>query len=93
MLVLLASPGMRHLIPVLELGKCFVSQHDSQVTVFSVATDVSTIKSHLRCSPEYTTNLFNVVALPSVDISTLVDNDAPVETKMVEIMHKSLPAL
>ncbi|KAI9165206.1 hypothetical protein LWI28_009581 [Acer negundo] len=91
--VLLASPGMGHIIPVIELAKRFVSQHEFQVTVFVVATDASTVESHLRNSPEYTTNLFNVVSLPSVDISALVDTDASLTAKIVVMMHESLPAL
>ncbi|RVW73941.1 UDP-glycosyltransferase 72E1 [Vitis vinifera] len=38
---LLASPGMGHLIPVLELGKRLITHHGFQVTVFVVATEVS----------------------------------------------------
>ncbi|KAK1587018.1 hypothetical protein Q3G72_008624 [Acer saccharum] len=91
--ILLASPGMGHIIPVIELAKRFVSQHGFQVTVFVVATDASTVESYLCNSPEYTTNLFNVVCLPSVDISALVDTDASLTAKIVVMMHESLPAL
>ncbi|KAH7566448.1 hypothetical protein JRO89_XS08G0163900 [Xanthoceras sorbifolium] len=92
--VLVASPGMGHLIPVLELGKRFVSQHDFQVTVFAASTEASTVQSHLQNSPEYTNNnLFKVVSLPSVDTSASVDTDATVATKIIVMMHESLPAL
>ena len=42
---LLASPGMGHLIPILELGKHLVTLHGFEVTVFIAATDPSTTKS------------------------------------------------
>lgn len=88
-IALLASPGMGHLIPVLELGKRFATQNDFQVTIFVVATDTSTVQSQLRNLP----NLFNIVSLPPVDISALLDADASIVTKIIFMMRESLPAL
>ncbi|KAJ4715050.1 Glycosyltransferase [Melia azedarach] len=89
--ILLASPGMGHFFPVLELGKRFVTQHDFQVTIFVVATDTSTVQSQLCDLPN--PNRFNIVSLPPVDISGLVDQDASIVTKIIVMMRESLPAL
>ena len=64
---LLASPGMGHLIPILELGKHLVTLHDFEVTIFIVATDPSTTKSQLL---EKTPNSYplNILLLPYKDI-------------------------
>ncbi|KAK1588443.1 hypothetical protein Q3G72_023346 [Acer saccharum] len=88
---LLASPGMGHLIPVLELGKRLVVQHEFHVTIFVVATDTTTVESHLRNLPN--PKLLNVVSLPPVDISGLVDPDASIVTKIIVMMRETLPAL
>ncbi|KAK1587513.1 hypothetical protein Q3G72_018640 [Acer saccharum] len=88
---LLASPGMGHLIPVLELGKRLVFQHEFHVTIFVVATDTATVESQLRNLPN--PKLLNVVTLPPVDISGLVDPDASIVTKIIVMMRETLPAL
>ncbi|KAH7566449.1 hypothetical protein ACOSP7_022940 [Xanthoceras sorbifolium] len=88
---LLASPGMGHVIPVLELGKRLVVYHEFQVTIFVVATDAATVESQLRNLPN--PNLFNVVSLPPVDISGVVDPAASIVTKIIVMMRESLPAL
>ncbi|KAJ4715051.1 Glycosyltransferase [Melia azedarach] len=87
---LLASPGMGHLIPVLELGERFVTQHNVQVTVFVVGTDASSVQSQLSNFPY--PNLFNIVSLP-VDISSLIDADASIEIKIIVMMQECLPSL
>ncbi|KAF9678360.1 hypothetical protein SADUNF_Sadunf07G0026800 [Salix dunnii] len=86
---LLASPGMGHLIPVLELGKRLVTYHGFHVTLFVVATDASTTQSLLE-EPYPDINIIN---LPLVDISGLVDPTASVVTKIVVMMRETLPSL
>ncbi|KAJ8770730.1 hypothetical protein K2173_021377 [Erythroxylum novogranatense] len=88
-IALLASPGMGHLIPVLELAKSFVSFHGFQVTVIVVATDVATSQSFLK-SLEH--NL-SIITLPLVDVSGLVDPSSSVVTKLAVTMRQSLPIL
>lgn len=86
---LLASPGMGHLIPVLELAKRMVTHHDFHVTVFVVRSSHSS--NSLLKSP--TPNNLDIVALPSVDISSLVDPNSTMVAKLVVIMRESLPSL
>ncbi|CAL1376694.1 unnamed protein product [Linum trigynum] len=87
---LLASPGMGHLIPVLELGKRLVTHHDIAVTIFVVATDAATTKSLLKSCP--TTN-FSIVPLPAVDVSHHVDPSDHIVTKLLVMMRHSIPNL
>lgn len=89
---LLASPGMGHLIPVVELGKRLVAHHDVQVTVFVVASHDDASNSNVHAVPN-NNNLFNVVTLPLANISGLVNPDASLGEKILVLMHKSLPAL
>lgn len=91
----LASPGMGHLIPVLELAKRFVSQLSFKVTVFVVATDDAAIQNSqlLRNSSAGHDQLLDIVLLPLADLSKLVEPDAPLLEKMKMIMLESLPFL
>ncbi|XVF17842.1 hypothetical protein REPUB_Repub10bG0159600 [Reevesia pubescens] len=84
---LLASPGMGHFIPILELGKRMVPHHDFHVTVFVVASDHAS--TSLLKSP--TQNNLDIVALPSLDISGLMDPNANLVAKLLVFMCESLP--
>ncbi|XVF61981.1 hypothetical protein PTKIN_Ptkin08bG0179400 [Pterospermum kingtungense] len=86
---LLASPGMGHIIPLFELGKRMATHHDFHVTVFAVVTDHAT--TTLLKSP--TPNNLDIVTLPLVDISGLVDPNVHLVAKLLVIMRKSLPSL
>ncbi|MBA0771970.1 hypothetical protein Gotri_007425 [Gossypium trilobum] len=87
---LLASPGMGHLIPIIELGKRMVSHHEFHVTIFFVASDHASITSLLK-SP--TPHNLDIVALPFVDISGLIELNTHLVTKLLVIMRESLPSL
>ncbi|KAI9081602.1 hypothetical protein K1719_036488 [Acacia pycnantha] len=68
---LLCSPGMGHLIPMLELGKCLASNHGFDVTLFIVTTDSSTARSQIiqQTSSIPKSISLNVVVLPPLDNS------------------------
>ncbi|GMJ07933.1 hypothetical protein like AT5G66690 [Hibiscus trionum] len=87
---LLASPGLGHLIPIMELGKRMVTHHDFHVTVFFIASDQASTTSLLK-SPKLE-NL-DIVALPPVNISGLIDPNAQLVEKLLVIMRESLPSL
>ncbi|XP_010026163.2 UDP-glycosyltransferase 72E1 [Eucalyptus grandis] len=89
--VLLASPGMGHLIPVVELGKRLATHHGFDVTVFVVAADASITKSSLF-KPSQSSPL-NLELLPPVDISALVDSTASLVTQLMIMMREALPSL
>ncbi|XP_059624682.1 anthocyanidin 3-O-glucosyltransferase 5-like [Cornus florida] len=86
---LLASPGMGHLIPVIELANRLFTHHNFDVTVFTISTGTSpaTQSQHL------TSNLFNVVTLPPIDISGSVDPNADISIQLLAMMRQSIPSL
>ncbi|CAK7339528.1 unnamed protein product [Dovyalis caffra] len=89
---LLASPGMGHLIPVLELGKRLVTNHGFNVTVFVATTDNSLSKSQL-IEQTPSPNLLNVVLLPPVDVSSLITPTTGILTQLAIMMREALPKL
>ncbi|KAI6695361.1 hypothetical protein NL676_023071 [Syzygium grande] len=89
---LLASPGMGHLIPVVELGKRLGAHHGFDVTIFVVAADSSTEKSPIFTAASGLDHL-KLVLLPPVDVSGLIDLTASVVTQLVMMMRKALPSL
>ncbi|XP_059456436.1 anthocyanidin 3-O-glucosyltransferase 5-like [Corylus avellana] len=89
---LLSSPGMGHLIPVVELGKRLVTHHNFTVTIFAVTSPMSPAESDViqSCmSPK----LFDIVQLPPVDISGLVDANSQIVTRLSVMMREALPAI
>ncbi|XP_028802614.1 UDP-glycosyltransferase 72E1-like [Neltuma alba] len=95
---LLCSPGMGHLIPMLELGKCLISNHGFDVTVFIVTTDSSTTHSQIiqqTSSNPKTTAALNVVVLPPVDVSSKLKplNSSQFGARIRLTMEESLPLL
>ncbi|OMP09587.1 hypothetical protein COLO4_05327 [Corchorus olitorius] len=86
---LLASPGLGHLVSVVELGKRLVSYHEFEITIFVLASEASTAQNQVL---ESTQNM-DLVFLPSVDISTKVDPSANIVTKIIVMMQGSLPGL
>ena len=91
---LLASPGMGHLIPVLELAKRLVSHQSFKVTVFVVAADHASIaNSQLLQSPSGSKDLLDIILLPCIDLSNIVEPDVSFITKIVIMMLESLPFL
>ena len=85
---LLSSPGMGHIIPVIELAKRLSANHGFRVTVFVLETDGTSAQFKFLNS----TGL-DVVNLPSPDISELVDPADHVVTKIGVIMRETVPAL
>ncbi|KAJ4715049.1 Glycosyltransferase [Melia azedarach] len=90
--VLLSSPGMGHLIPVLELGKRLVILHNFDVTVFVVASQTSAAESSIIESA-MRPKLCQVIELPRPDISGLIGPDAEVFTILAVMMREIKPAL
>ncbi|KAH9711546.1 UDP-glycosyltransferase 72D1 [Citrus sinensis] len=89
--VLLSSPGVGHVIPVLELGKRLVTLYNFQVTIFVVASQTSAAESKILQSA-MSSKLCHVIEIPAPDISGLVDPDAAVVTIISVIMREIKPA-
>lgn len=89
---ILASPGLGHLIPVLELAKRLVVHHNFAVTIFAISSHSSPVEAQLLDSA-MSPKLFDVVQLPPPDISGLVGPDAAVVTCLAVIMRTCRPSL
>ncbi|KAM1047936.1 hypothetical protein ACFX2J_026926 [Malus domestica] len=84
---LLCSPGMGHLIPVLELGKRLVTHQNFTVTIFVISSHTSDTESQL-INTAANPKLCRVVDLPPPDISGLVGPDAAVVTILAVMMRE-----
>lgn len=87
---ILSSPGMGHLIPVLELGKRLVADQDVAVTIFAMSSSTSQAES--QAIKAATTPKLRVVELPPVDISGLVDQHTAVVACLAVMMREIRPA-
>uniref|UniRef100_A0A2N9EFL6 Glycosyltransferase n=1 Tax=Fagus sylvatica TaxID=28930 RepID=A0A2N9EFL6_FAGSY len=85
--VLLSSPGTGHLIPVLELGNRLVTHHNFTVTIFVVSSHMSPAESQVLQS-SLTPKLCDIIELPPVDISGLVEPNAAVVTLLAVMMRE-----
>ncbi|KAL6224675.1 hypothetical protein ACLB2K_003530 [Fragaria x ananassa] len=87
---ILTSPGLGHVIPVITLGKCLIAANqNASVTIFAMP---STSQAESQTIKEATTAKLNVVELPPVDISSLVDPKAAVVTCLAVWMREIRPA-
>ncbi|RCV37801.1 hypothetical protein SETIT_8G091300v2 [Setaria italica] len=87
--VMLATPGMGHLIPLAELAKRLASRHGVTTTLIAFASTASaTQRAFLASLPPSVTSLH----LPPVDLSHLPHGMA-IETLMSEECARSVPAL
>lgn len=87
---LLSSPGTGH--PVLELGNRLVTYHNFAVTIFVVSSHASPAEAQVLQS-SMSPKLCNIIDLPPVDISGLVDPNAAVVTQIAVMMREVRPSL
>ncbi|XP_057809554.1 anthocyanidin 3-O-glucosyltransferase 5 [Salvia miltiorrhiza] len=88
---ILSSPGMGHLIPVLLLGNRLATQHGVRVSVLLVTTAASPPVWELLKLPLHP--LVQILELPPVDISHLIDSSAKVVTQLCLMVRESLPSI
>ncbi|KAI6695355.1 hypothetical protein NL676_023065 [Syzygium grande] len=89
---LLSSPGMGHLIPVMELGNRLVADHGFEVTVFVLPSQASRTEAEIIESA-MTPKLLEVVELPSPDLLAAgLGPDATVVTRLAVMMRESQQA-
>ncbi|XP_058772746.1 UDP-glycosyltransferase 72E1-like [Vicia villosa] len=91
---LLASPGLGHLIPTVELGKRLTTHHGFHVTIFVVTT--TTDSSETTNSPilQQISNLngLGIIFTPPVDVSDKLDPENPsLGLRITLTMIESLP--
>ncbi|KAK8674045.1 hypothetical protein V6N13_112347 [Hibiscus sabdariffa] len=98
-IVLLASPGIGHLIPVLELARRLVSHQSFEVTVFVVTTDYASVtNTQLLQSPaaagsDDDDGLLDIVLVPFLDVSDRVGPGVLFIEKIKATILLSLPFL
>ncbi|KAF7847639.1 hypothetical protein BT93_L2766 [Corymbia citriodora subsp. variegata] len=89
---LLSSPGMGHLVPVIELGKRLVADHGFEATVFVLPSQASHAEAEIIESAMIP-KLLNIVELPPPDLSAAgLGPDAAVLTRLVVMMREARPA-
>ncbi|CAJ1929993.1 unnamed protein product [Sphenostylis stenocarpa] len=90
--ILLASPGMGHIIPMVELGKRLLTHHAFHVTIFVVTTDSATTNSQIL---EQTSNLssLNIVNVPPIDLSDKLPPNPPLAARIGLTIVESIPFL
>ncbi|CAI9106753.1 OLC1v1005972C1 [Oldenlandia corymbosa var. corymbosa] len=86
---ILASPGMGHLLPVLVLGNRLSTEFNVKVTVLAI-TEVPTVQN-LGLEAELAD--FDVLQIPPVDISHLIDANTKLSTRIRIMVSEALPGL
>ncbi|ESQ53416.1 hypothetical protein EUTSA_v10025160mg [Eutrema salsugineum] len=90
--VLVASPGMGHAVPILELGKRLLNHHGfERVTVFLVTDDVSRSRSLIGKTLTEKDPKF-VIRFIQLDVSGQ-DLSGSLLTKLAVMMRKALPQI
>nr|BBK15466.1 UDP-glycosyltransferase [Polygala tenuifolia] len=89
---LLSSPGLGNLIPLLELGKRFVTLHNFKVTVFIVPSPTSHVKTQILQSA-MTPKILDIIELPPFDISSIIEPGAATVRVIRVIMRVIRPSL
>ncbi|KAH1068457.1 hypothetical protein GLYMA_03G032500v4 [Glycine max] len=89
--LLLASPGMGHIIPALELAKRLVTHKIiSKLTFFcgSIKTSTPSKAETQILQSAIKENLFDLIQLPPIDLTIHVSPRDTLETKIAIIMHE-----
>nr|QCZ42162.1 C-glycosyltransferase 1 [Trollius chinensis]6JTD_A Chain A, C-glycosyltransferase [Trollius chinensis]6JTD_B Chain B, C-glycosyltransferase [Trollius chinensis] len=90
---LLASPGMGHLIPFLELSKRLVTLNTLQVTLFIVSNEATKARSHLMESSNNFHPDLELVDLTPANLSELLSTDATVFKRIFLITQAAIKDL
>ncbi|KAI4327559.1 hypothetical protein L6164_020004 [Bauhinia variegata] len=89
---LLSSPGLGHIIPVIELGKRLVLQHNLKLTILVVASQTSEAEDQLMKSV-MSDKLCDIVEVAVPDISDLIDANDGIVTRLRVMMRQVCPSL
>lgn len=85
--VLLSSPGLGHLIPVIELAKRFLLHHNFKATILAVTTQTSEAEREVLRSSSC-----DVIEIPVPDLPTLT-TEVVVFTRLCLAMRAVVPAI
>ncbi|KAL6317967.1 hypothetical protein AAG906_031015 [Vitis piasezkii] len=78
---LLPSPGMGHIIPLLEMAKRLALHHGFHVSFITITTEASAAQTQLLRSPNLPSGL-HVVELPPADMSTILHDDMTIVQRL-----------
>lgn len=88
----LPSPGMGHLIPLLEFAKHLVTHHGVQVSFLVVTTEFSTAqRRHLDTAS--LPHELHVIYLPPADVSSVITPDMNILTRISLLCQESVKPL
>ncbi|CAN8270902.1 unnamed protein product [Cochlearia groenlandica] len=90
--VLVASPGLGHLIPILELGNRISTILNVHVTVLAVSS-ASSSPTETKAIESATSKGCEVTKLPSVDIDHLLEQNVTVYIQILAKMRAMKPAV
>ncbi|CAL5187995.1 unnamed protein product [Lathyrus oleraceus] len=91
---LLASPGLGHLTPTVELGKRLTTHHGFHVTIFVVTTTTNSSETTKSPILQQTSNLngLDIIFTPPVDVSDKLDPKNPsLGLRITLTMLESIP--
>ncbi|KAK4262205.1 hypothetical protein QN277_027790 [Acacia crassicarpa] len=91
---LLSSPGLGHLIPVIELGKILALHYNFKVTILAVTSQTSQAESHvLKSAISSVVNFCDFLDIPPADLSGLLENEAAVVERLCVVMRETKGAV
>ncbi|XP_004233715.1 anthocyanidin 3-O-glucosyltransferase 5 [Solanum lycopersicum] len=85
----LSSPGLGHIIPVLNLGNRLATVHNVSVTVFVITSGSSLAETEILKSA-HKSKMIDVVEIPAVDISKLIDSNTKTVTQLCMLVRETL---
>lgn len=88
----LPSPGMGHIIPLLEFAKRLVQDHGIRATFFLISTDASAAQNDLCRSTSLPAGL-NIVEIPPIDMSGILNDDMKILTRISANVGESIKLL
>ncbi|XP_073119911.1 anthocyanidin 3-O-glucosyltransferase 5-like [Henckelia pumila] len=89
--ILVSSPEIGHIVPILALAHRLADQHGVRSTVLLVTTGASPESNHVNRHREKGYALVEIIPLPPVDISKLVGPDTKVVTQLCLMMREAVP--
>lgn len=90
---LLSSPGLGHLIPVIELGNLLALRLNFKVTILAVTSQTSEAESHILKSATSSINLCDILEIPPADLSGLLEDEAAIVERLCVIMRETRGAV
>lgn len=88
--VVIPSTGLGNLTPLFEFAKRLVIDHSFHVSFFYITTDASAAQNQLVHTPTNLPPNFHIIDLPPVDLSTLVNDQTPLLTRLCLNVRENL---